>query len=313
MASFLLSPGWRDMGSDTMKRIPEVFAKTLLGRYYDRTLLSSVTNTDIQGEIQQYGQLVHVRQRPTVTLRRWQRGQTLVNDMPESGVSTFQIDKAWYWSFVTDDLDDKQVDLKNYVGEWAEEASKEFAKNQDGEVLAGMPTQVASYNAGVAAGYRSQDINLGAAGNARGLDSDSIVDFIVDAGMVLDESNVPDENRFMVIPVWMAGLIKKSELRDASITGDPQSLLRRGLIGQVDRFNLFTSNLLDGDKTTGTYIPFGVPEATSFATQLTRSKMLDNPNGFGMLHRGLAVYGWKVMRPEALGAAYVNIADSGSV
>ena len=47
-------------------------------------------------------------------------------------------------------------------------------------------------------------------------------------GTVLDEANCPEGDRFLVIPAKMAGLIKQSDLKDASITGDGSTPLRNG-------------------------------------------------------------------------------------
>jgi hypothetical protein len=99
-------------------------------------------------------------------------------------------------------------------------------------------------------------------------------------------------------------LIKKSDIKDASLTGDAKSVLRNGLVGMIDRFTIYNSNLLSGTAAAGVYMLFGHKDATSFATQLTENKVLDNPNGFGMLHRGLQVYGYKVVKPEALGVLF---------
>jgi len=61
--------------------------------------------------------------------------------------------------------------------------------------------------------------------------------------------------------------------------------------------------------TTCPYCIFGNTEATTFATQLVEAKIQDDPFGFGQLHRGLHVYGRKVVKPEGLGAALVSISN----
>jgi hypothetical protein len=71
-----------------------------------------------------------------------------------------------------------------------------------------------------------------------------VLNYIVDMGTVLDERNIPETGRWLVIPPWAAGMIKKSDLRNASISGDGSSLLRNGRLGMIDRFTLYASNLL---------------------------------------------------------------------
>jgi hypothetical protein len=163
-----------------------------------------------------------------------------------------------------------------------------------------------AYNQGKTAGYRSSNINLGAAGDALAINTTNILQTLVDCGQVLDEIDCPEAGRFVVISPWIAGLIKKSDLKDASLTGDSQSVIRNGMLGRIDRFTLFVSNQLSGTAAAGTYCIFGTKDAVSFASQLTENETLPNPNGFGTLHRGLQVYGYKVVKPEALGTLYVK-------
>ena len=70
---------------------------------------------------------------------------------------------------------------------------------------------------------------------------------------------------------------------------------------QIDVAERRADGLLSGDwSMNATWVPQS-GSFTVFATQLTETKTLDNPNGFGMLHRGLQVYGYKVCKSEALG------------
>lgn len=285
--AFPSAPGTRNIGSDAMKYIPQLWASKLLVKYYDSTVLSVITNTDYEGEIRKMGDTVYIRQRPDMTIRDYVKGQTLVNEQPEAPSVTLKIDQGRYWSFVTEDLDKVQTDLKNFVNEWTSDAAEQLKINIDSTVLGSIPA-----DAGIT-------VDPGAA-----LTSSNVLDYIVDAGTQLDENNVPSTGRFMIIPPWMAGMIKKSDLKDASMTGDSTSVLRNGLIGTIDRFTLYYSNLLAGTGASSSdynSVLFGTTDATTFATQLTESKVLDNPNGFGMLHRGLQVFGYEVVKPEALG------------
>jgi len=112
----------------------------------------------------------------------------------------------------------------------------------------------------------------------------------------------------MLLPPRLCGLIKKSDLKDASLAGDPKSIMRTGLLGMIDRFAIYATNLLPAaSDPAGAYCYFGHREATSFATQMVESKVLDNPNGFGMLHRHLQVFGYKVVHPEALGVLIAKV------
>jgi hypothetical protein len=102
------------------------------------------------------------------------------------------------------------------------------------------------------------------------------------------------------------------------LTGDDTSPLRNGKIGMIDRFTLYVSNNLKtvadnagtsgstADDFTGTYVMAGTRDAISFASQITNVETLRAQSTFGNIVRGLNVYGFKVVKPEALVAAYVK-------
>jgi hypothetical protein len=88
--------------------------------------------------------------------------------------------------------------------------------------------------------------------------------------------------------------------------------MRNGRLGMIDRFELFSSNLLattaDGTGNTCWNVIFGTKDGgISFATQLTENERLPNPFGFGTLYRGLQVYGYKVVLSKALGWLYAYL------
>jgi hypothetical protein len=135
----------------------------------------------------------------------------------------------------------------------------------------------------------------------------SVVDLIVDMGTVLDEANVPESDRYLIIPARMAGLIKKSELKDASLTGDSITPVRNGRLGMIDRFTLYVSHNLNVSSGK-TSIIAGHKMGFTFASQMTEMETLRAQSTFGNIIRGLQVYGYKVVKPEALAQAVVQFA-----
>jgi hypothetical protein len=134
-------------------------------------------------------------------------------------------------------------------------------------------------------------------------------------GQVLDEQNIPENGRWIVIPAWAASLLKRSDLRDASLTGDGTSVARNGRLGMIDRFTLYNSNLLPTSATDGvggndtdgaTYIYAGHKNAFTFASQMTQMEVMRSERTFGNLMRGLQVYGRKVIDPTAYAQLYAK-------
>jgi hypothetical protein len=125
-------------------------------------------------------------------------------------------------------------------------------------------------------------------------------------GTVLDEANSPEQDRFLVIPAKMAGYIKRSDLKDASITGDGTTPLRNGRLGMIDRFTLYVSHNLN--VSAGKFdVVAGHKMGLTFASQMTNMETIRSETTFGNIIRGLQVYGYKVVKPEALVQAVVTL------
>lgn len=128
---------------------------------------------------------------------------------------------------------------------------------------------------------------------------------------MLDEQNIPESGRWLIIPAWLAGMIKKSDLRDASLAGDSTSIVRNGRLGMIDRFTIYMSNLLPSGVAGGlaageTAIFAGSNMAVTFASQLTKMETMKSERTFGELIRGLQVYGCDVIKSEAIAEAIVT-------
>lgn len=306
--------------------IPEIWSGKLLEKFYAATVLAAISNTDYEGEISNMGDKVKIRTRPTITIRDYSANVDLTVDRPSSNLVELNIDQGKYFNLALDDVMEIQADI-DLMSIWSEDAAEQMKIAVDTDVLAflasanpiGDGVGIDADNFGTAAGAISADINLGeygaplfvnsaAEGTGDGstdANSMSIVDFIVNAGQVLDEQNIPETGRWMVIPAWVAARIKKSELKDASLTGDGSSILRNGRLGMIDRFTLYQSNLLLGDSTYATSHPvlFGTNAALTFASQFTKLETLRSERSFSNLLRGLQVFGYEVVNGVAMGRA----------
>ena len=182
-------------------------------------------------------------------------------------------------------------------------------------------TDIDAANRSDNSGAISGDINLGdyggpvfvnSAAEGTGLGTDAsndraIIDFITDMGQTLDEQNIPETGRWLIIPEWLAARIKRSELRDASLAGDGTSILRNGRLGMIDRFTVYLSNLLLAQGGYADEFPllFGTNAALTFASQFTKMETIRSERSFSNLLRGLQVYGFKIVNGVAIGRAVV--------
>jgi hypothetical protein len=287
--------------------IPEIWSGKLIENFYDATVLAAISNTDYEGEIRSMGDTVNIRTQPNITIRDYVKGQNLVVENPDKPKIQLVIDKGEYFSCVEDDVDRIQSDV-GLMDMWSKDASEQMKIKIDQRVLTDMLPDIDAKNKGATAGAKTASFNLGTTGTPVAISKTNVVDLIVDMGTVLDEANVPESDRYLVIPAKMAGLIKKSDLQDASLTGDSTSIVRNGRLGMIDRFTIYMSHNLFVDTGAKFSVIAGHKMGFTFATQMTEMETLRAQSTFGNIVRGLQVYGYKVVKPEAIAQAVITLA-----
>ena len=248
-----------------------------------------------------------IRSLASISIHDYVVGQAITRERPTSIAQTLLIDKGKYWAVELDDVMKVQQDIKQ-LGKWTEDAAYQLKIAIETPFLAAVYADPHASNRGTTAGLISSGYNMGVTGTPLQITKVNVLDFIVDAGSVLDEQIVPETGRWMIIPTWMAGMIKKSDLKDVSLTGDGVSPLRNGRIGMIDRFTLYSSNLLYHAVSGGKdefFMMFGHKDGITFATQMTKTENLRSVDTFADIVRGLQVYGYKTLKPEAIGTAVI--------
>lgn len=285
--------------------IPEIWSGKLIENFYDATVLAAISNTNYEGEIRKMGDTVNIRTTPEITIKTYVKGQTLSVENPDKPKIQLVIDKGEYFACIEDDVDKVQADV-NMMDTWSKDASERMKIKIDQRVLTDILPSISALNKGASAGRISGNIDLGTSGSAIAITKTNVLEYIVDMGTVLDEANCPESERFLIIPAKMAGYIKKSDLKDASITGDSVSVLRNGRLGMIDRFTVYVSHNLS--VTSGKFsIISGHKMGFTFASQMTEMESLRAESTFGNVIRGLQVYGYQVVKPEALAQGIVTL------
>jgi len=285
--------------------IPEIWSGKLIENFYDATVLAAISNTAYEGEIRQHGDTVNIRTTPEITIKTYVKGQTLSVENPDKPKLQLIIDKGEYFACIEDDVDKVQSDI-NLMDQWSKDASERMKIKIDQRVLTDILPDISADNKGATAGRISNDIDLGTTGSALAIDKTNVIDLIVDMGTVLDEANAPEGDRFLVIPAKMAGYIKRSDLKDASLTGDSMTPLRNGRLGMIDRFTIYVSHNLN--VSSGKFSVIGGHKmGFTFASQMTNMETIRSETTFGNIIRGLQVYGYKVVKPEALTQAVITL------
>ena len=304
-------------GLKTAGFIPEIWSGKLIEKFYAATVLAAISNTDYEGEIKNMGDTVKIRTKPTITIKDYLADGLLELERPKGSVLDLSIDKGKYFNTILDDVMEVQSDLNN-MSLWADDASEQMKMVIDAQVLTSLYNQASAQNRGVAAGKISGSINLGATTTPLAVVADGatvgqvdVVDVILRLGQALDEQNIPEQGRWLIIPAWMSTYIKKSELRQAYLSGDSISMLRNGRIGMVDRFTIYVSNLLPNGVAAGVaagehVIYGGHAHGLTFASQINNVETLRSEQTFGTILRGLQVYGYKVIDNIALAQAVIT-------
>jgi len=254
-------------------------------------------------EIKNQGDTVIIRAIPTITINDYVVGQALNYERPVSTALTMTIAKGKYWGVEVDDVIKVQADVE-LLSKWTDDAAMQLKITVETGFFANVYADPHAKNRGNTAGVISSAYALGVTGTPIQITKVNVLDYLIDAGSVLDEQNVPETGRWFVIPTWMAGMIKKSDLKDASLTNDDTSPLRNGRIGQLDRFTLYSSNLLKHAVSGGKdefYAMFGTNDGITFASQLVKTETLRAQNAFADLVRGLKIFDYKTIKPEAIG------------
>src|SRR3954463_8207483 len=131
--------------------IPEIWSAKLVEKFYASTVLSAISNTDYEGEIQNMGDRVKIRTKPTITIRDYKADGLLGLDRPTGGSVDLYIGIGKYFSLILDDVMEVQSDL-NVLSMWSDDAAQQLKIKVDQDVLGGIVGQMAAANQGTAAG-----------------------------------------------------------------------------------------------------------------------------------------------------------------
>lgn len=298
--------------------IPTIWSGKLNVKFYATTVFGEIANTNYEGDIKNLGDTVIINNIPDVTISDYQVGQTLNYQVPAPNKISLSISYAKYFGVNVSDVIAYQSQPK-LMDMFTNDAAKQMAIATDTSVLKNSVQTADPTNQGATAGAKSGAFNLGTASAPIALTTSNVLSTITAMASCLDENNVPDTDRFIVFSPYVRNLLMNSPLQQAYLTGDPQSVLRNGKIGTIDRFTAYVSNLLPvggagvdftGATLTGAVarhcIMAGHKSAITFASQIAKVESLPNPGDFGQLVRGLNIFGYTTIKPTSLVLAQVT-------
>jgi N4-gp56 family major capsid protein len=274
--------------------IPTVWSARLL-QNLQKTLVYGqvgVINRDYEGEIRNAGDTVKINNIGRVSVGDYTKNtnmpdpETLTDD-----TRTLVIDQSKFFNFQVDDVDKIQQNPK----------LMDAAMQEAAYALRNAADQFIASHYVDAAQKIGDDITPVAP------TKNDAYEYLVDLSVKLDEADVPEQGRFVILPPWYEGLMLKDDrfVKAGNLPSDQRLL--NGVIGQAAGFTVLKSNNVPkvaADSTTGVQenykIIAGHSIGWSFAEQATQVEAYRPEKRFADAVKGLHLYGCKVVRPEAL-------------
>lgn len=253
-----------------------------------------VINRDYEGEISAVGDTVKISGIGAVTIIDYVKNGNLPD--PEEltdNTRTLTITESKAFNFQVDDIDKAQQKPKVMQQAMAEAAYG--LKNVADQFIASLAEGVAPQNT---IGTTAAPVVLANATEA--------YEYLVDLSTLLDEANVPEEGRFVVVPPFYEGYMLKDDRFVKSGVLPAETRLLNGMIGQAAGFNVLKSNNVPNTAGTAYKIIAGYNGAISYAEQINDVEAYRPEKRFADAVKGLHLYGGKLIRPEGIAVLTVN-------
>lgn len=270
---------------------PEIWSAALLNRLYDRLVFRNVCNTDYEGEITMFGDVVRISEIGPIAVNSYSATST--------SVLTIQV--------LTDAQKLLNIDQQKYTAFWVDEQDRRQAKgNFMQQALQGQAEALGNnVDEYIAALYGDAGLAIsGTASTGVDVTSTNVLKYVSLTAQNHDEANTPTP-RWMVVPPWFA---QKMLLSKIALDTSNTATLGTGALGSYMGFDIYVSNnVVHLSSTDRACILSGYRGSIALATQILTTQMMNSVTvGFKYLVKSLLVYGAKVIRPNNLGILYAD-------
>ena len=262
--------------------LPSIWSARILAKLEKNLVFAQpgVVSRDYEGDIRRDGDRVHIHSFNDLTVSSYTKNSTTISyeNLTDTRV-TLLIDQAKYFAFKVDDIDTAQM-RPEIIDAAADRASYQLAEDAD------------SYIAGLYSGA-STSVPDNTVETSQ-FTSTNVYGKFVDLSVLMDQVNLPSENRFIVVPPWVKGLLLQNS---SFVTAAKPDAVLNGEIGMIAGIRILVSNNV---KTTGTspvvsHMMAGHPSALAYAEQIVNLEGLRLEGSFSDAVRGLHLYGAKVL------------------
>lgn len=285
--------------------IPQVWAAHILRAYDTRLVYAGpgVANRSYQGSITSGGDTVRITTLTDPIISTYERNKNIAEPEALSDAQLqLVIDQEKTFNYAIDDVDLRQTAVTDIEEVAAHRAGYQLAKTVD------------TFMAEKAFKEADAANEVGSTGSPKhALKTEEMYKVLVELFVKLNEADVPEDNRFAVVPPFAVGALLQDPRFVSFGTAANRANLEKGmmtapngLVGSVAGFNIYSSNSVPNTSGAKYKIVAGIPDALAAAEQLAESVNFRPERRFANGYKGLLVYGGKVVRSSALAVATVN-------
>lgn len=278
--------------------VPDIWSAKILSNLSRNAVSGGIVNRDYEGDIKRQGDSVKITSFVDPTIGNYTPHTDITVEDIDDATQSLLIDQSKYFAFELDDVEKAQsVNGGAVLAEQIKRASYGLKNTLDAYVLAQM-------GAGASAAGPDHQVAEATINTAAGA-----YDALVNWSVLLDNADIPEEDRFAVVTPAFHGLLLKDDRFIKA--GDDLSMRTRvnGRVGEAAGLEIFKSNNLpDGPGAgAGKLMIAGSRIATTLAEQIVSVEAARMEKRFADMVKGLHVYGTKVTRPTGLVAADVIV------
>ena len=280
----------------SLEFIPTVWAARLLTALQGALVYGQrgVCNRDYEGDIRQKGNTVKIGSISDPEVEDYTKDTDIADPQAlTDAMQTLSIDQAKYFNFCVDSVDRAQQNV-NVLDEAMKRAGWKLRTYADAYIAGLMKDAVPAGNM------------IGEPGDPMVPTKDNAYEYLVDLGVLLDQTETPIDGRFVIVPAWFHGLLLKDDRFVRSGTGVGDRRLANGEVGEAAGFTILKSNNVPNVANAEYKILAGHAIATTYVEQILDVQTYKPEKRFGDAVKGLHVYGAKVVRANNLA---VLIAD----
>lgn len=281
---------------------PEIWSAMTLERWYAEGLIPQIANTNYEGEIKKYGQLVHIRRDPDAVISPYIVDTPLNYQAVIDEKTTLTIDYAFAAAHKVDSVDLAQMDI-NVVAKMSNAINKQMMMKENEVVFNALPTL--SFNP-------ANIVDKSGAAQTVGPQTDAnyIVNGLVALRTAFNRRRMPKSGRFVVVSPEVEDLLLRCDHVRYDAVGRENKVIQDGAFNlRMAGFDILVSEFVPTSGSNVWLCPAGIKEAFTFARQLTEVEIgFTLPDQFGKGMKALNVFGFALTQPDGFGLWKVKTA-----